>query len=129
MILDVGTDIVDIKRFKASVKKNPKILERLFTKKERERVARLSEVKKMPYYAKRFAAKEAIAKACETGIGASVNWQDIEILNDKSGNPFVVLSKEAQQFLEKKFKSKSIHVFLSLTDEKDYAMAFVILTT
>ena len=126
MILGVGTDIVEIAHFKKVWKKTPTILERLFTPNELARS--LSLAKKEAYYAKRFAAKEALSKAFGTGICSEIGWQDIEISNDKKGTPVVALSPKACRFLQKKFKIKKPHIYLSLTDEKKYAMAFSVFT-
>ena len=108
MILGIGMDIVEIKHFQAVLKKNPAVLKRIFTKKEREISERLSALKKSAYYAKRFAAKEAISKACGTGIGNVISWQDIEISNLASGMPIATLSKKATSLLKKKLKAKKI---------------------
>ena len=110
-----------------SLKKTPALIERIFTEKEKNFLKTLSETRKMAYCAKRFAAKEALSKACGTGIGSHLAWQDMSILNDKSGAPCVVFSPKAGRFLQKKFGTKKIQVFISLTDEKEYAMAFAIL--
>ena len=127
MILGIGTDIVEIKHFKGASKKSPKVLERLFTPKELEKANKLSGNKKFAYYSKRFAGKEALSKACGTGIGADIGWHDMEILNDKKGAPTVKFSGKAQKFLQKKFKVKKVTPFISLTDETEYAMAFAVL--
>ena len=129
MILAVGTDIVEITRFQKALKNTPTLPQRLFTDTEQKKAKKLSLQKRIAHYAKRFAAKEAVAKACGTGIGSDIRWQDIEISNDLKGKPFVTLSKKTQIFLKKKFKTKKISIFLSLTDERKYAMAFVILVS
>ncbi|MBR6232075.1 MAG: holo-ACP synthase [Alphaproteobacteria bacterium] len=127
MILGIGTDIVEIKHFRVVLKKNPAVLKRVFTKKERTIGEKLSVLKKNAYYAKRFAAKEAVAKACGTGIGNIISWQDIEISNLASGMPVATLSENATALLKKKLKVKKLHLFLSLSDEKGYATAFAVL--
>ncbi len=127
MILGIGTDIVEIKHFQAIFKKNPAVLKRIFTKKERMVGEKLSVLKRSAYYAKRFAAKEAIAKACGTGIGNIISWQDIEISNLASGMPVATLSESTTTLLKKKLKVKKLHLFLSLSDEKGYATAFAVL--
>ena len=128
MIIGVGTDLVCIKHFKSAFKKTPAILDRVFTPAEKEHADKLTAVKKMAYYAKRFAAKEAISKACGTGIGRQIGWQDMEILNDKSGAPVASFSSKSQLFLQKKFKTKKIQILISLADEDEYALAFATLT-
>jgi len=128
MILGIGADVVDINRFKEATRKSPKVIERVFTTGEIAHAQKLSPKKKTAYYAKRFAGKEALSKACGTGIGNRLNWQDMEILNDKQGTPVATFSGKALKFLKKKFKTKTIKVFISLSDEKDFALAFVLLT-
>ncbi len=128
MILGIGADVIEIKRLKEAFKKSPKMVERLFTFDERKRAQKLSPPKKITFYAKRFAGKEAISKACGTGIGGNISWLDLEILNNQQGAPVVTLSENAVKFLKKKFKAKNIRVFISLSDEKDFALAFCVLT-
>ena len=127
MILGIGTDIVEIKHFKRVVDKNPAILERIFTPTELKKALTLSAKRQTAYYAKRFAAKEAFSKACGTGIGKRITWQDLEISNDPQGMPFIILSTQAKKFLQQKFKTEKIISHLSLSDEKEYAQAFAIL--
>ena len=127
MILGIGADIVEIKRIQNVLKKTPAFLKRVFTPKEIAIGKKLSETKKYAYYAKRFAAKEAISKACGTGIGKKISWQDIEITNDLSGAPKANLSTDGASLLQKKFKAKNIRLFLSLSDEKNVAIALAIL--
>ena len=128
MILGIGTDVIEIKHLKEAIKKKPKIIERLFTPTERKRAQKLSQERKMSFYAKRFSGKEAISKACGTGIGGNISWLDLEISNNQQGAPVVTLSENATKFLKKKFKTKNIRVFISLSDEKDFALAFCVLT-
>ncbi len=82
---------------------------------------------KTNYFAKRYAAKEALAKALGTGFRNSLNFKDIEILNDKLGKPHYFKSKKITNIINKKFKTKRYNLFLSITDEKDYSIAFTIL--
>lgn len=128
MILGIGTDITNINHFKKVLKKSPAMIERIFTTSEIIYAKRLCITKKEAYYAKRFSGKEAISKACGTGIGKSLNWKDIEILNDKVGAPTVNFSAKALTFLKKKFKTKTIKTFISLSDEEEYVLAFALLT-
>ena len=127
MILGIGTDIVEIKHFKSSWKKAPALLKRVFTKNELKKADALSPQKRLSFYAKRFAGKEAVTKACGTGIGKDISWQDVEILNDTQGAPVVKLSLKAQKFLQKKFKVKKVETRISLSDEKKYVVAFALL--
>ena len=127
MILGIGTDIVEIKHFKENLKKTPSIVKRLFTKKEQEKAKSLSCERRISYYAKRFCGKEAISKACGTGIGVNIGWQDIEILNNKSGAPVVKLSEKSAHFLQKKYKVHKTEILISLSDEKKFAVAIALL--
>ena len=81
------------------------------------------------YFAKRFAAKEAFAKALGIGFRNDLNFKDIEILNDKLGKPYYLVSKKINNMIKKKFKVKMYNLFLSISDEKDYSIAFTILQT
>ena len=128
MILGIGADVVDINRFKKAVKKTPRVIERIFTPSEIVHAKKLSLQKREAYYAKRFAGKEALSKACGTGIGKDLNWLDIEILNDKKGTPVASISPKTLRFLKKKFKTKCVKIFISLSDEKDFALAFALIT-
>lgn len=125
MILGVGTDILNIQHFEKAFKKTPTLIQRVFTKNE-QKSAPANKVKKTAYYAKRFSAKEAFSKACGTGIGKDIRWQDIEIRNDAQGAPFILLSKKATDFICQKFKVKKFKMHLSLSDDKE-ALAFVII--
>ena len=129
MIFGIGTDIVDINHFKKVTQKTPSILKRVFTPNELKIAEKMSPQRKLTYFSKRYAAKEAISKACGTGIIADISWQDIEITNTSEGTPVASVSRKANHFLEKKYKSKNLKILLSLSDEKSYAIAFAILTS
>ena len=75
--------------------------------------------------AKRFAAKEAFSKALGTGISKGINFNQIVILNEKNGKPFIKLIENTKKNVEKKLKKKNYKISLSLTDEDEYAVAFV----
>ncbi len=121
-IFGVGTDIVSIDRIKKSLK-NKKFLNRIFNKKEILKCKKTN--KKTNCFAKRFAAKEAFSKALGTGIAKGINFNEIVILNQKSGKPYINLVGQTKKTLNKKFKGKKSKVSLSLSDEKKYAVAFV----
>ena len=100
-----GTDIVNIKRMERTLKgKNSNFKMRIFSKSE----IIYCEKKKNPFsfYAKRFAAKEALSKALGTGIRKGINFRDIEILNDNFGKPSIKLKGSTAIFLKKKIKNK-----------------------
>jgi holo-[acyl-carrier protein] synthase len=120
-IYGIGTDIVSVDRIKKSLK-NKKLLNRLFSKEE---ILKCNNLKNSyNCYAKRFAAKEAFSKALGTGISKGINFNEIIVLNEKNGKPFLKLDGETKQTLKKKFEKKAI-IYLSISDEKKYAVAFV----
>jgi holo-[acyl-carrier protein] synthase len=120
-IYGIGTDIVSVDRIKKSLK-NKKLLNRLFSKEE---ILKCNNLKNSyNCYAKRFAAKEAFSKAIGTGISKGINFNEIIVLNEKNGKPFLKLDGETKQTLKKRFEKKAI-IYLSISDEKKYAVAFV----
>ncbi len=125
-ILGIGVDIVKNKRIK-SIIKNKTFLIRTFTKNEIKFSKKV--LNKTNYFAKRFAAKEALAKSFGTGFRNNLNLKDIEILNDKVGKPYYFKSKKICKIIDKRFKVKKYDLFLSISDEKDYSAAFTILQT
>ena len=82
---------------------------------------------KTNYFAKRFAAKESLSKALGTGFKDGLNFKDIQILNNKIGKPYYLLNKKLENFIKKKKKLKNFILFLSISDEKDYSVAFTII--
>ena len=125
-ILGIGIDLVQNKRIK-TLMKNKKFLSRTFGKKEIRTSKKLLD--KTNYFAKRFAAKEAFAKSIGTGFRKNLNFKDIQILNDKIGKPYYLKSKKIDKIIKKRFKVKKYDLFLSISDEKDYSIAFTILQT
>ena len=123
-IIGNGVDIIKNSRINSSLKIKG-FLNRIFTKKEIDQGKKLKN--KINFYAKRFAAKEAFVKAIGTGFRSDINFIDIEIRNHKNGMPYISLSKKLKTFLKKKLKIQKYKVFLSLSDEKDYSIAFVII--
>lgn len=132
MILGIGTDIVNMDRIEESINKfGDSFIKRCFTPKEIE----LAESKpdKIAFYAKRFAGKEAFSKAIGTGITGGVSWQDMEIHNNIIGKPMISvkgkslekMNKLSQQIFEQ--SGDDIEIHLSISDDKPYAMATVII--
>jgi holo-[acyl-carrier protein] synthase len=121
-IYGIGTDIVSVDRIKKSLK-NSNFLYRIFNKQEITKCKKLSRLNNC--YAKRFAAKEAFSKALGTGISKGIKFNEIIILNEKSGKPFIKLVGNTKKNIEKKFKKKKSSISLSLSDENKYAVAFV----
>ena len=121
-LFGVGTDIIKVNRLKKSLK-NKLFLSRIFSEEE---ITRCKKTKKnLNCFAKRFAAKEAFSKALGTGISNGINFNEIIVLNEKSGKPYIKLSNKTKKVVEKKLKKKNYKVSLSIADEKDYAVAFV----
>ena len=123
-IIGNGVDIIKNSRINNSLKIKG-FLNRIFTKKEIEQGKKLKN--KINFYAKRFAAKEAFVKAIGTGFRSDINFIDIEVKNYRNGKPYISLSKKLKNFLKKKFKIQKYKVFLSLSDERDYSIAFVVI--
>tara|TARA_B100000963_G_C22602607_1_gene660962 strand:- start:453 stop:836 length:384 start_codon:yes stop_codon:yes gene_type:complete len=121
-IFGIGTDIVSVDRIKNSLK-NKNFIKRVFNEKEIFKCKRLGS--SINCYAKRFAAKEAFSKALGTGISNGINFNEIIILNKKSGKPYINVTGQTKKILLKKFKRKKSRISLSLSDEKKYAVAFV----
>ena len=122
IIFGIGTDIISINRIKNSLK-NKNFINRIFNEKEILKCKRINN--SINCYAKRFAAKEAFSKALGTGISNGINFNEIVILNKKSGKPYINIIGQTKKVLDKKFKRKKTKISLSLSDEKKYAVAFV----
>ena len=123
-ILGIGVDIIENKRIKESIK-NHKFKDRIYSSKELK-LSTLSK-NKVGFFSKRFVAKEAFAKALGTGFRNNLNFKDIEIVNDKLGKPSYLKTKKITEIVKKKFKVKKFNFFLSISDEKKYSIAYVIL--
>tara|TARA_X000000368_G_C22695034_1_gene564283 strand:- start:224 stop:610 length:387 start_codon:yes stop_codon:yes gene_type:complete len=123
-ILGIGVDIIENNRIKNSLK-NTKFKKRIYTDKELKQYV-LSK-NKNNYFSKRFAAKEAFAKALGTGFRMNLNFKDIEIIKDKMGKPEYIKTKKITKIVQKKFKVKNFNCFLSISDDKDYSTAFAII--
>ena len=127
MILGLGSDLSDIRRIQQSLDRfGERFTHRVFTEIERTRSERKADV--AASYAKRFAAKEACAKALGTGMRRGVFWRDMGVVNMRSGQPTMALTGGAAERLKE--MSPAGHravVHLSLTDDHPYAQAFVII--
>ena len=121
-LFGVGTDIIRVNRLKQSIKKKL-FLSRIFNEEEIIKCKRTK--KNLNCFAKRFAAKEAFSKALGTGISKGINFNEIVVLNEKSGKPYIMLINKTKKIVEKKLKKKLYKISLSIADEKDYAVAFV----
>jgi len=126
-IFGIGTDIVNIKRIEKSLKKRGFLFKKkIFSKRE----ILYCENKKNPssFYAKRFAAKEAFSKALGTGIRKGVNLKNIEIFNNSQGKPSIQLKGNLKNLLKNKLRNKKYFIYLSLSDDKPWAQATVIIS-
>ena len=121
-IFGIGTDIVSVERIKNSLK-NKKFIGRIFNEKEILKCKKKNN--SFNCFAKRFAAKEAFSKALGTGISNGINFNEIVVLNKKSGKPYISIIGQTKKILNKKFKRKKTKISLSLSDEQKYAVAFV----
>ena len=123
-ILGIGIDIIENNRIKNSIK-NSNFLKRIYSNKELKQ-SKLSK-NKTNFFAKRFAAKEALAKAIGSGFRNNLNFADIEIINDKMGKPYYLENNKIKNLIKKKFNVKNFECFLSISDEKKYSTAFTII--
>ncbi len=126
MIISNGIDLIEIRRIKKTIDKyNLRFKKRCFHPGEIKKSE--GRLKSVESYAKRYAAKEACAKALGTGLARGVFWKDIEVRNDKFGKPKIKLYNHALKFLKKLSKNKDCSIEVSLSDEKNYAIANVII--
>ena len=123
MIYGIGTDIVEVARIEDSLKRfGEAFAQRILT--EREWLSFEQSSTKPRFLAKRFAAKEAFAKALGTGLRAPATFQNIGVAHDDLGKPVLDITEELQSFLDQKGITQ---MHLSISDEKALAAAFVVL--
>ena len=126
MIYGNGIDIIDINRIRRVIDKyGNKFKKRCFSLSEIQRSEK--RINSVESYAKRYAAKEACAKALGTGLARGVFWKDIEVINNQYGKPFIKLHGKAKEIFKNINKTSDIQIELSLSDEKKYAIANVII--
>ena len=126
-IFGIGTDIVNIKRIEKTLKKKrSNFKNKIFSK--NEIIYCEKKANPFPFYAKRFAAKEALTKALGTGIRKGINFKNIEISNNKLGKPFIELKGNTATFFKKKIKTNKYSIHLSLSDDIPWAQATVIIS-
>jgi holo-[acyl-carrier protein] synthase len=123
-ILGIGVDIVEKSRIKKSFKKKL-FIKRIFTLNEILNAKKNKD--KLSYYANRFAAKEALSKALGTGFRKNLNFKDISIVKDKLGKPSFLINNKIKKIVKKQYKVSSFNFFLSISDEKKYSLAYVVL--
>jgi holo-[acyl-carrier protein] synthase len=127
MIIGIGSDLCDIRRIERSLARfGERFTERIFTAGERARSDRRAA--RAPSYARRFAAKEACAKALGTGMRGGVFWRDIEVVNLPGGRPTMRLTGGAlAQLTAMTPEGHEAVVHVSLTDDPPFAQAFVVI--
>ena len=123
-ILGIGVDIVSNLRIKKSIKNNS-FVNRVFSKSEVYQSKKT--LNKSNYFSKRFAAKEAFMKALGTGFRFNANFKDISVINNKEGKPELKVTNNIKKLLINRLKVKKFNLFISLSDEKNYSIAFVII--
>jgi holo-[acyl-carrier protein] synthase len=128
MIIGIGNDIIAISRIKGLLVRNKQpFLQKIFTLNEIALLDMITNsVRLAGYIANRFAAKESFAKALGTGIGQYVSFKDIEILKTPQGKPYFNFSDSLKLFLQQNY-GDNVRVHLSMSDETEYAQAFVVM--
>ena len=125
MIIGIGTDIIDTRRIKNVINRyGEKFKKRCFS--NNEIIRSENRIHTTNSYAKRYAAKEACSKALGTGLAKGIFWKDVEVVNDKYGKPFIKLHNKALKRI-KNITKKDYKIEVSLSDEKNYAIANVII--
>jgi len=123
-ILGIGVDIVENSRIKKLLE-NSLFIKRVFTTTEILLAKRVKN--KTSFYSKRFAAKEAFSKSIGTGFRNGLNFKDICVVNDKLGKPVFIISNKIKKTIKQQFKISNFNFFLSISDERKYSIAYVIL--
>ncbi|WP_428533857.1 holo-ACP synthase [Rhodopila sp.] len=130
MIIGIGSDICDIRRIEKAIERHgARFLERVFTETERSKAMRRTEKIRAATFAKRFAAKEAAAKALGTGFRRGVFFSDLGVVNLPTGQPTLQLSGgSADRLAAITPPGMTAQVHLTMTDEYPYAYAQVIIS-
>ena len=126
-ILGTGIDIVENYRLKKILlKKKSNFKKKIFTINEVAYCEKKSN--SISCYSKRFAAKEAFAKALGIGFRKNINFKDIEVVNNTYGKPYISINKKIANKIKTLFKVKKFNILLSISDEKKYSIASVIIS-
>tara|TARA_B100001029_G_C15042903_1_gene444946 strand:- start:916 stop:1296 length:381 start_codon:yes stop_codon:yes gene_type:complete len=123
-VIGLGSDLIDIRRIEKTLFRfGDRFKKRIFTKNEIKKCEKRKE--NVACYAKRFAAKEAAAKALGTGFRNGVFWRDLEVVNLPSGKPTIIFHGNSLIRLKKIMSDKKPDISLTITDEFPYAQAIV----
>lgn len=127
MIIGIGSDLCDIRRIEKTIERfGTRFTNRIFTDVERARSE--ARTTRAASYAKRFAAKEACAKALGTGLSMGVAWREMGVVNLRSGKPTITLTGGAAARLAVLTpQGKQARIHLTISDEYPYAQAFVVI--
>jgi len=126
-ILGTGIDIVENYRLKEILlKKKSNFKKKIFTINEVAYCEKKSN--SISCYSKRFAAKEAFVKALGIGFKKNINFKDIEVVNNAYGKPYIFINKKIANKIKTLFKVKKFNILLSISDEKKYSIASVIIS-
>ena len=123
MIISIGIDIIEVARVREVLARTPRFAERVFTAAERAYGDGRGAVASQ-HYAARFAAKEAMLKALQTGWRGGIAWQDVEVAARESGAPYLILHGQVQELFE---KSGATAAHLSMSHTTEHAIAQVVL--
>ena len=126
-ILGTGIDIIENNRIKKILlKKKSNFKKKIFTINEIAYCSKKSDTTNC--YSKRFAAKEAFVKALGIGFRKNINFKDVEVANDSYGKPYLLTNNKITNKIKTLFKVKKFNIFLSISDEKKYSIAIVIIS-
>ena len=123
-LIGIGTDIIKTSRIKNSIK-NKNFIKRIYSSEEIKIAKNIN--RNYNYFAKRYCAKEAFVKALGTGFSCNISFKDISILNDKKGKPFIKLNQKIKDIIKKRLRIKNFSTYVSISDEREYSIAFVII--
>jgi holo-[acyl-carrier protein] synthase len=123
-IIGIGTDLLKITRMQAVWQRHPeRLITKLLSPIEQEILYRLPANKKVSFISKSFAAKEAVAKSLGQGLGGNLLLSELSIVRDQLGKPEVLLAGKSAKYVHSLGK---ITLYLSLSDEKEYVLAFAV---
>ena len=126
-VLGTGIDIVENYRLKKLLlKKKSNFKNKIFTNNEISYCEKKSNITNC--YSKRFAAKEAFVKALGTGFRKNINFNDIDVLKNHYGKPYILINKKIINKIKTSFKVKKFNILLSISDETKYSIASVIIS-